>query len=45
MKRLAANVPPPVYDDVEQFMQERGYENKSQAVRALIRRGLDGETA
>lgn len=43
MKRLAAKVPPPVYDDIERFKEQRGYENRSQAVRALIRQGLECE--
>lgn len=40
MNRLVAMVPPPLEADIEQFQVEKGYENKSQAARELLRRGL-----
>jgi metal-responsive CopG/Arc/MetJ family transcriptional regulator len=45
MERVEAMVPPPLYDDVEDFKEQNGFENRSQAIRAILRRGLDGETA
>ena len=38
-------VPPPMKDDVEEFQEKRGYDNRAQAIRELLRRGLQGETA
>lgn len=40
MERLEAHVPPPMKRDIKRFQQREGYENQSQAIRELIRRGL-----
>jgi len=42
MNRLEAYVPPPLDHDIERYQEENGFENKSQAIRAILRRGLDG---
>lgn len=43
MERLAAKVPPPLNDRVDDFKKRHGYETRAQAIRALLRRGLDNE--
>jgi metal-responsive CopG/Arc/MetJ family transcriptional regulator len=44
MERIEAMVPPPLYEDVEDYKEERGFNNRSQAIRWLLREGLDGES-
>jgi len=44
MERIEAMVPPPLYEDLEEHREERGYENRSQAIRSLLRRGLERES-
>lgn len=41
MERIEAMVPPPLKQDLEQYRKKHGFENRSQAIRALLRRGLD----
>lgn len=45
MERLEVYVPPPMAETVEEHQQQNGFDNRSQAIRDLLRRGLDGETA
>jgi len=40
MERIEAMVPPPLEQNIEKYRQEHGFENKSQAIRALLREGL-----
>lgn len=41
MERLEAHVPPPMKRSIKDFEEREGYENQSQAVRELLRRGLN----
>jgi metal-responsive CopG/Arc/MetJ family transcriptional regulator len=41
MERIEAMVPPPLKQNLEEYREEMGFENRSQAIRALLRRGLD----
>jgi len=41
MERIEAMVPPPLEDGIENHQKENGFENKSQAIRDLLRRGMD----
>ena len=41
MDRIGVKVPPPLADDIETFQEREGFENKSQAIRELLRRGLN----
>jgi len=41
MDRIEAMVPPPLDEGIEQYREQQGFENKSQAIRALLRRGLE----
>lgn len=43
MERVEAYVPPPIRNGIEEHRQEHGFENRSQAIRDLLRRGLDNE--
>ena len=45
MQRVEAYVPPPIEEGIEDHRKENGFENRSQAIRDLLRRGLDGENA
>lgn len=40
MERIEAMVPPPLVDSIDSFQEKEGFENRSQAIRALLRRGL-----
>lgn len=40
MDRVEAMVPPPVKNGIEQHRKKHGFENRSQAIRDLLRRGL-----
>lgn len=40
MEKIDVMVPPPLTRSIEQFREEEGYENRSQAIRELLRRGL-----
>lgn len=42
MEKIEAMVPPPLRRGVENFRDREGFENDSQAVRELLRRGLRG---
>lgn len=41
MQRLMVSVPPPLKENIELFEEEWGFDNRSQAMRELLRRGLD----
>lgn len=41
MERIEAMVPPPMEKNIETFQEREGFENKSQAIRELLRRGLN----
>ncbi|WP_268869912.1 hypothetical protein [Halosimplex carlsbadense] len=41
MERIEAMVPPPLNDGIEEYRENQGFENKSQAIRALLRKGLE----
>ena len=41
MERIEAMVPPPLKQNLEEYREEHGFENRSQAIRALLRRGLE----
>jgi len=41
MKRITTDVPPPLADSISEYQNQHGYENRAQAVRALIRKGLN----
>ena len=41
MERMDLAVPSPLLESVEQFEETEGYDNRSQAARELLRRGLD----
>lgn len=45
MKNRSVHFPPPLLARIEEYRDRVGYDNTSQAIRALIRRGLpeDGE--
>lgn len=43
MERIEAMVPPPLQQDIKRYCDRRGYENKSQAIRELLRQGLNQE--
>jgi len=40
MNRIEAMVPPPLKEGIEQYREENGFENRSQAIRSLLREGL-----
>lgn len=41
MERIEAMVPPPLRENIDEYQREEGFENRSQAIRALLRRGLE----
>lgn len=41
MERIQAMVPPPVKSGIEEYQESKGFDNRSQAIRDLLRRGLD----
>lgn len=41
MERIEAMVPPPLEENISEYQQKNGFENKSQAIRSLLRRGLE----
>jgi metal-responsive CopG/Arc/MetJ family transcriptional regulator len=41
MQRVSVKVPPPLKEEISEFQSETGYETESQAVRELLRRGLE----
>lgn len=43
MERVEAYVPPPIEQGIEKHRQKHGFENRSQAIRDLLRRGIDNE--
>jgi hypothetical protein len=43
MERIEAMIDPVLREDIRAYKDERGYENTSQALRALIRAGLEHE--
>jgi metal-responsive CopG/Arc/MetJ family transcriptional regulator len=45
MERVEAMVPPPLYEDVEEYKQAEGFNNRSQAIRWLLKQGLECEKA
>lgn len=45
MERIEAYVPPPLEQEIEQHREEQGFENRSQAIRSLLRRGLECDNA
>jgi len=45
MERMDMLVPTPLREQVEEYQESEGYDNRSQAARSLIRKGLDSEGA
>jgi metal-responsive CopG/Arc/MetJ family transcriptional regulator len=43
MERIEAMVPPPLYEDVDEHQEKCGFDNRSQTIRSLLRRGLESE--
>lgn len=43
MQRVEARVSAQIKQDIDQFQERYGYKNKSQAIRELLRRGLNCE--
>jgi len=41
MQRVEAYVPPPIAQGIEDHQDEYGFENRSQAIRDLIRKGIE----
>jgi Arc/MetJ-type ribon-helix-helix transcriptional regulator len=45
MDRVEAYVPPPLEEGIENHRESNGFENRSQAIRDLLRQGLECEKA
>lgn len=43
MERVEAYVPPPIEEGIEEHKENHGFENRSQAIRDLLRRGMQTE--